>query len=193
LKRRAKLFLIFALLLLITLLLVVFEGSKTLQRSALESELFRLNSIATQRNLTLEDLSALGRLAANDQLLAEEFAELEWFVTRGYRLHAQHELEALSWLARAGAWECPAEKLSHVRPYLEHGETRLAIDAAEEGEAMLPAWEAKARVVKASNPDYYPALDGLVVAMQKTISAVRSGDYETAKAEAAFLEKNGYC
>jgi cytochrome c biogenesis protein CcdA len=160
---------------------------------AVANESIRLESLASTRDLTPEDLEKLETLTRNHPRLREEFEEVDWMVRHGYQLHAQHSLESIFWIAEGIERFCPAETLSHVRPYLEWDETELALRSAEEAEKEFPEWEIYARGVKEKHPDAFPGLDELLNTMKNVISDVRSGDYSAAKTDAGYLEERGYC
>jgi hypothetical protein len=160
---------------------------------AVEKEALRLGEVALDRNLSIGDFSTLENLTQDDAALRDEVVEAEWMVEHQLPQHAGHSLNAIASIARDGKYVCPADSLSHVRVYLDYNESALATDALQQGKETLHEWETIARAAKQKNAAAYPGLEEVINQMDLTIRTFEQGDYNAARAHAAYLEAHGYC
>jgi len=154
-------------------------------------EINRLMSLADADNLTLADMVQLGSVLSNKT--AEEFSELVWMVDHGYQHHALHALQGIYWTEIGKEFPCPAETLSHASAYLQYNDTDRAKHAVEKGAEKLNIWEPIARADKAADQTVYPDLDNVISVMKHEIVAMKADNMTDVKADADFLDQNGYC
>ena len=158
-------------------------------------EVLRLEEVSLERNLTKNDLPRLGELIlpSSNSKLQKEFDELNWLLGHKFNQHVAHSLNAMASVLSTGKYVCPADQLSHVRPYLDFNETQRAADAISEGKETLAEWEANAQSIRQTVPSAYPDLDYLLKIMKDEIRAFDAGDFAKAKAYGSILEEKGYC
>ena len=154
-------------------------------------EINRLMALADADNLTLADMVQLGSVLSNKT--AEEFSELVWMVDHGYQHHALHALQGIYWTEIGKEFPCPAETLSHASAYLQYNDTDRAKHAVEKGAEKLNIWEPIARADKAADQTVYPDLDNVISVMKHEIVAMKADNMTDVKADADFLDQNGYC
>lgn len=156
-------------------------------------EVLRLELLSLDQNLTIDDLSLLHELTKDNESLHHEEEEAEWMIEHNLAKHAIHSLNAIGIEAVGEDYVCPADSLSHVRPYLDFNEMEKAAHVVEEGAEALPIWIDKVNAAKAKNPSVYSNSDKLIEEMQATIEAFESGNLDAARTHALYLEENGYC
>ena len=178
----------------------VSQLSSNVNLNFIEAETFRLQSLTegiNGHNLTLEEVSKLGELTANDKKFYSEYLEVVWLIKHNYPKHVSHSLNSIYWLAKErrgdGKWLCPADQLSHVGIYLQFNEIKRAQDAVADGKETLNEWVANARKTKSRNESYYPNLELIIDSMNRLIRQMDNGDYLSAKNESLYLGEIGYC
>ena len=169
------------------------ETVDKIDRKAIQNEAMRLQDLLTIRNLSVEDIALLDVLTQNDSDLYSEYIETRWMIEHNYSKHVSHSLNSVYWTANGSGVECPSDALSHVGLYLQFNETELAEDATREGEGTLEEWKIKAERARAINASYYPNLDEVLRTMERIVSDMHQGNYESARNKSIYLGEIGYC
>lgn len=173
--------------------MIVLSTPSAPSNDAIVDEALRLSGIAQDRNLTTTDFSTLEELVKDHHVLAHETEEAIWMVDHELPHHVNHTLNAIISIAKTGEYVCPADSLSHIRPFLDYNEMEKAIHVLGEGKAAMPKWKEKVFLARQKNPEAYPDADTLIIEMQATITTFELGKLNESREHSLYLEENGYC
>lgn len=162
-------------------------------QSQVESELVRLADLASERNLKVEDLSALGSMVEGNEAAHHEFEELETLVRYGEYEHAVHTIAFLDSTFRKGSHGlCPEHLIAHYYVFSKHGEVDLATDSLNDAKDQIHDWEGPARDFN----DRYPSgrtFDEILENLEGHIAAIEAGTASPTDEEILSLANRAIC
>ncbi|VVB69726.1 Uncharacterised protein [uncultured archaeon] len=156
-------------------------------------EIFKLQSTAYERSLTVKDLTNLSILIQDNDKMVGEFNELKWMINHNYQTHAIHSLQSIYDIVTNTTTLCPADPLSHAAIYLKFNETQMAQDSINEATEQLSPWEEKVRNLKSQTPGVYPNFEEILSVMKREITEMNAANYSGVEVDGNYVESNSYC
>ncbi len=158
-----------------------------------DNEIFRLEKVSLERNLTSQDYSNLRELTKKDPVAADIFKEIDWLLEHNELEHASHGLGLLqSYIETGNSQECFGHELEHIGLYLKYNDEERAKEAIEELD--VDAWINHNEDVKKKFPQYYKNFDEVKIKAIKTVDSLKKGDYSLSSLkDLPFLEDNAPC
>jgi hypothetical protein len=160
-------------------------------KTAAQTEITRLTSLAANEEITAEDLNGLKAMLKEDPDAEHYVDELIAMVEFKEYEHVGHSLSFLSsYISTGKNTLCPAHELAHYYVLMRHGEVHDAEHALEEAEETYDEWEEKAREYSKQYPGT-ESFEAISKNIQNHFIDIKAGNTRATDSEIKYLTGKG--